>query len=90
MIFFPEINKFSGNNIDSSFQKCPLGKKCNFNENFSRKKGRFAPGKRALAKTWGGGWPPWPPRAPPPRPPPGSYAPVSNSKLFDINPLKAV
>jgi ribosomal protein S27E len=39
--FFPDIwnfsrkwKKFSGNNIHSSFQKCPLGKKCNLNDNF--------------------------------------------------------
>ena len=45
-----------------------LGKKCNLNSIFHAKKGHFAPGKRALGKTWGG-WPPWPS---------GSYAPASN------------
>ena len=54
MIFFPEIKKFSGNQIDSSFQKCHLGKKCNLNDIFHARKGHFAPGKRALGKTWGG------------------------------------
>ena len=33
---------------------------------FNARKGHFAPGKRALGKTWGA----WPPLAPP-----GSYAP---------------
>jgi hypothetical protein len=51
MIFFPEKEKFSGNNIDSCFQKCPLGKKCNLNDIFHARKGHFAPGKRALGKT---------------------------------------
>jgi hypothetical protein len=58
MIFFPEIKKISGNNIDSSFQKCPLVKKCNLKDLFHARKGHFAPGKRALGKTWGA----WPPR----------------------------
>ena len=47
---------FCGHNINSSFQKCPLGKKCNLNEIFHARKGHFAPGKRALWKTWGA-WP---------------------------------
>ena len=60
MIFFPETKKIVRNNIDSSFQKCPLAKKCNLNDIFHARKGHFAPGKRAL----GGAAPP------------GSYAPV--------------
>ena len=60
------MKKFSGNNRDSSFQKCPLGIKCNLNDIFHARKGHFAPGKRALGKTWGG--------LPPPAPP-GFYAP---------------
>ena len=43
-----------------SFQKCPLGKKCNLNDIFHARKGHFATGKRALGKTWGGGAPPVP------------------------------
>jgi hypothetical protein len=57
---FPDIwcfsrkwKKFSGNNINSSFQKCPLAKKCNLNDIFHARKGHFAPGENALAKTWG-------------------------------------
>ena len=69
---FPEIKKFSGNNINSSFHKCPLGKKCNLNDIFHARKGHFAPGKRALGKTWGA-WPPWPP---------GSYAPAFLSYAY--------
>jgi hypothetical protein len=53
------IKKFSGYIIFSpemkSFQKCPLGKKCNLNDIFHARKGHFATGKRALGKTWGGG-----------------------------------
>jgi hypothetical protein len=64
-IFFRKWKKFSGNNIDSSFQKCPLGKKCNLNDIFHARKGHFAPGKRALGKTWGA-WPPCPPPVPTP------------------------
>ena len=63
---FPDIwyfsrkrKKFSGNSIVASFQKCPLGKKCNLNDIFHARKGHFAPGKRALGKTWGA-WPPGP------------------------------
>ena len=54
MIFYfsRKRKKFSGNNIYSSFQKCHLGKKCNLNYTFSRKKGYFALA-RALGKTWG-------------------------------------
>jgi hypothetical protein len=52
--FSRKWKKFSGNNIDSSFQKCPLGKKCNLNDIFHARKGHFALGKRALGKTWGG------------------------------------
>jgi hypothetical protein len=59
---YPEIwyfsrkrKKFSGNNIDSSFQKCPLGKKCNLNDIFHARKGHFAPEKGHLAKLGGGG-----------------------------------
>ena len=55
---FPEIT-------NSSFQKCSLGKKCNVNDIFHTRKGHFAPGKRALGKTWGA--------LAPPCPPPGSY-----------------
>jgi hypothetical protein len=55
MIFFPETKKISANNIDSSFQKCPLVKKRNLNDIFHARKGHFAPGKRALCKSWGGG-----------------------------------
>ena len=64
--FSPKLKHFSGNNIDWSFQKCALGKKCNFNEIFSRrKKGTLQPKKGHLPKL-GGAWRPWPP---------GSYAP---------------
>ena len=61
MIFFPEIKTFSGNNIYSSFHKCPLGKVYNLNDIFHARKGQFAPGKKG---TWQnlGGWPPLPPR----------------------------
>ena len=51
IIFFSEMKKYRFKNIDSSFQKWPLGKKGNLNENFSCKKGHFAPGKRTLGKT---------------------------------------
>jgi hypothetical protein len=48
------MEKCSGYNINSSFQKCLLGKKCNLNDIFHGRKGHFAPGKRALWKTrWG-------------------------------------
>jgi hypothetical protein len=68
----PKFKYFSANNIDWSFQKCPLGKKCNFNENFSRKKkGTLLPEKGHLPKLGGGGWPPLPP---------GSYAPGCQAK----------
>jgi hypothetical protein len=42
---------------------------------FNARKVHFAPGKRALGKTWGA----WPPPAPP-----GSYAPVSKSLMFSF------
>jgi hypothetical protein len=61
MIFFKEIKKNSGNNIDSSYQKCPFVKKSNLNDLFHARKGHFAPGKRALGKTWRA-WPPLAPR----------------------------
>jgi hypothetical protein len=74
---FPDIwyfsrkwKHFSGNNIDSSFQKYALVKKCNLNDIFHARKGHFAPGKRALGKTWGEPGPPGPP---------GSYAPASHT-----------
>ena len=61
---FPEITV-------SCFQKCPLGKKCNLNDIFHARKGHFAPGKRALGKTWGGGG--------------GSYAPGEYLIIFRFN-----
>jgi hypothetical protein len=60
--FSMKLKKFSRNNMNSSFQKCPLGKKYNLNDIFHARKGHFAPGKRALGKTWGA----WPPRFLPP------------------------
>jgi hypothetical protein len=57
---------FFRNNIDLSFQKCPLGKKCNLNDIFHARKGHFAPEKRALGKTWGCLAPPAPPPVPTP------------------------
>jgi hypothetical protein len=72
--YFPrKLKKFSGNIIDSSFQKCPLGKKCNLNDIFHARKGHFAPGKSALGKTWGA----WPPATP------GSYAPAYTHKIIN-------
>ena len=70
MIFFPEMKIISGNNIDSSFQKCPLCKKCNLNDIFYARKGHFAPGKGHLAKLGG------------PGPPVGSYAPDAGFRDF--------
>ena len=45
--FSRKLKKLSENDIDSSFQKCPLGNKCNLNDMFHARKGHFAPGKRA-------------------------------------------
>jgi hypothetical protein len=58
--FFPESEKNFLENNKSSFQKCPLGKKGNPYDIFHARKGHFAPGKRALGKTWRG-LPPPPP-----------------------------
>jgi hypothetical protein len=66
MIFSRKCKKMFGNNINSSVQKCPLGKKCNLNDIFHARKGHLAPGKRALWKIWGAC-------------PPGSYAPGQES-----------
>jgi hypothetical protein len=59
--FSRKLKTFSGNNLNSSFHKCPLGKKCNLNDIFTQEKGTLLPGKGHLAKL---GWPgsPWPPR----------------------------
>jgi hypothetical protein len=46
--FSRKLKKISANNIDSSFLKCPLAKKCYHNDIFHERKGHFAPGKRAL------------------------------------------
>ena len=44
-----------------------MGKKCNLNDIFYGGKGHFAPGKRALLRSWGGGHvPPVPPPLPTP------------------------
>jgi hypothetical protein len=56
--FFPESEKNFLENNKSSFQKCPLGKKGNPYDIFHARKGHFAPGKRALGKTWRGLPPP--------------------------------
>jgi hypothetical protein len=39
--FSRKWKQFSGNNIDSSFQKCPLCKKCNLNDMFYARKGHL-------------------------------------------------
>jgi hypothetical protein len=59
--------------MDSSFQKCPLGKKCNLNDIFHARKGTFLPEKGHLEKLEGGAGPPY------------SYAPVAyiNLKIFE-------
>jgi hypothetical protein len=51
-----------------------LGKKSNLNDIFHARKGHFAPGKRALGKTWGL----------PPSGPPGSYA-AGSEVFYDLD-----
>jgi hypothetical protein len=66
-LFYPNITKFfrtyQNTKTNAIINQRPLGKKCNLNDIFHGGKGHFAPGKRALLKTWGRGCPP------------GSYAP---------------
>ena len=66
MIFSRKLKKFSANNIDPSFQKCPLAKKCKLNDIFHARKWHFAPGKRDFANLGGGGCPPPGPPVPTP------------------------
>jgi hypothetical protein len=60
--FSPKLKHFSGNNIDWSFQKCALGKKCNFNEFFQGEKRALCNRKTVTCQYLGGPGPPLPPR----------------------------
>jgi hypothetical protein len=77
---FRHITYFSGNeknfpenNINSSFQKCPFGKKRQSLRHFSRKKRALCSRKKGTCQNLGGGWPPLAP--------PGSYAPAMDNKM---------
>jgi hypothetical protein len=59
---FPKLKKFSENNIDLSFKKGALGKKCNLNEFFSRKKRALCNRKKGTCQNLGGMASPAPPR----------------------------
>jgi hypothetical protein len=62
--FSQKWKQFSGNKINSSFQKCPLGKKCNCNNIFHATKRALCSRKKGTWQNLGGG-----------ASPPGSYAP---------------
>jgi hypothetical protein len=54
--FYPNITTFfrtyQNTKTNAIINQRPLGKKCNLNDIFHGGKGHFAPGKRALLKTW--------------------------------------
>jgi hypothetical protein len=53
--FSRKWKKFSGNNINSSFQKCPLGKKCNLNNIFHATKRALCSREKGTWQNLGGG-----------------------------------